>query len=76
MDNDEIARVWQEHFPKWRKDRNSDQICRHLCTVVRERVRHLAIPLGLNPDQKLQHVLNACRIPRVQFDEVSGANRP
>lgn len=75
MENDEIGQVWKEHFPKWQHDRESDEIFRHLCALLRDKAKHMTIPPGLTLDQRLQRVLDACRIPRDQFDDICGANR-
>jgi hypothetical protein len=75
MEDHDITEAWKEHFPKWRHDKVSAQTCRLLCGLLQDRVKHATTPAGITPDERLQRVLDACGVPRAQFDEVCGANR-
>jgi hypothetical protein len=75
MEDHDITEAWKEHFPKWRHDKVSAQTCRLLCGLLQDRVRHATTLAGLTPDERLQRVLDACGVPRAQFDEVCSANR-
>ena len=60
MSDDEIRQSWTEHYPNWRHDRISSQICRLLCDVIlwrarastligteASRITHLCFELGI-----------------------------
>lgn len=67
MDDQEIGRLWAEYYPKSGKNTDALQMCGIICRLIREKTR-LVITLGTGGT--LQPVLNACGIPKAEFDEV------
>ena len=67
MDEKEIGRVWAEYYPKSGKDRDALQICGIICRLIRAEIRLVFV---ISRSGKLKRVLEACGIPKADFDEV------
>jgi hypothetical protein len=67
MDDKEIGRVWAEYYPKSGKDRDALQICGIICRLIRAEIRLVFV---ISRSGKLKRVLEACGIPKADFDEV------
>ena len=68
MDNTELTRSWNEHFPKWRNNMESAHICGLLCELFQERAR--LVTIRDTDVERLHHVLETYQIPFTQFVEV------
>ena len=67
MDDKEIGRVWAEYYPKSGDNRAALQMCGMICRLIREKTR---IVLAIRMAGRLQRVLDACGIPKAEFDEI------
>jgi hypothetical protein len=67
MHDKEIGRVWAANYPKLKDNRDAAQICEKICRLIREESRFV---ISLRRSGSLQRVLDACDIPKAQFDEV------
>ena len=67
MDDKEIGRVWAEYYPKSGDDRDALQICGLICRLIRAEIRLVFV---ISRSGKLKRVLEACGIPKADFDEV------
>jgi hypothetical protein len=67
MEDKEIGRVWAEYYPKSRDNRDALQICGMICRLIREKTR---LVFFINRFGQLQCVLDACGVPKADFDEV------
>jgi len=67
MDDEEIGRVWAEYYPKSGDNRAALQMCGMICRLIREKARFV---LAIRMAGRLQRVLDACGIPKAEFDEI------
>jgi hypothetical protein len=67
MDDKEIGRVWAEYYPKSRDNGDAFQICGMICRLIREKTR---LVFSISRSGRPQRVLDACGIPKADFDEV------
>jgi hypothetical protein len=67
MGDKEIGRVWAEYYPKSRDNGDAFQICWTICSLIREKSRFV---IAIRRSGRVQRVLDACGIPKAQFDEV------
>jgi hypothetical protein len=67
MNDKEIGRVWAEYYPKSGDNRDALQICGMICRLVRAESRFGFV---ISRSGKLQRVLDACGISKVDFDEI------
>jgi hypothetical protein len=70
MKNDEMARVWREHFPTRHNDPASDQVCRLICALLLVRARHVLLLRRRNNPDKLKRALQDCQIKGSEFADV------
>ncbi|HEX9271918.1 MAG TPA: hypothetical protein VGA01_06870 [Candidatus Binatia bacterium] len=68
MADDDTKKSWAEHYPKWRKDREAEQVCLGICAVIEARARALPI-VGTDAD-RLSRVLTVAGIPAAQYHEL------
>lgn len=67
MDDKQIGRIWAEYYPKLRGNRDAVQICEVICRLIREKFRFV---ISIRKSGRLQRVIDACGIPKAQFDDV------
>ena len=67
MDDKEIGRVWAEYYPKSGNNRDALQMCGMICRLIRAETRLVFV---ISRSGKLQRVLDACGIPKADFDKV------
>jgi len=67
MDDREIGRVWAEYYPKSGGNRDARQICGIICRLIRAETK---LGFVIIRSGRLQRVLDACGISKVDFDEV------
>ena len=67
MDDNEIARIWAEYYPKSGDNRDAFKICGMICRLLRAETRRGFV---ITRSGRLQRVLDACDIPKADFDEV------
>ena len=67
MNDKEIGPVWAENYPRLRDNRNAVQICERICRLIREESR---FEISIRRSGSLQRVLDACGIPKAEFDEI------
>jgi hypothetical protein len=68
MTDDDIKKMWAEHYPSWRRDREAERVCFAICTVLEAHARALPI-VGTDAD-RLRRVLIAVGIPAAQYHEL------
>ena len=69
MDDKEIGRVWAKYYPKSKINKAALQTCGIICRVLQEKTR-LAIAVNLADRLQLQPILDACGIPKAEFDDI------
>ena len=67
MDDEEIGRAWAEYYPKSGDNRAALQICEMICRLIREKTKLVFV---ISRAGRLQRVLDACGIPKADFDDV------
>jgi hypothetical protein len=67
MDDKEMERIWALYYPRSGNNRDALQICQLICRLIREKTRFVFV---IGRAGKLQRVLDACGIPKADFDEV------
>jgi hypothetical protein len=67
MNDNEIGRIWAEYYPKSGDNRDARQICGMICRLIRAETRRGFV---ITRSGRLQRVLDACGIPKADFDEV------
>ena len=67
MDDKEIGRVWAEYYSKSADNRDARKICGMICRLIRAETR---LGFVISRSGKLQRVLDACGIPKADFDEI------
>ncbi len=67
MDDNEIGRIWSEYYPKSGAHRDALKICGMICRLLRAETRRGFV---ITRSGRLQRVLDACGIPKADFDEV------
>ena len=67
MDDEEIERVWAERYLKSGDSRDALQMCGMICRLIREKTRFV---ISIGRAGGLQRVLDACGIPKAEFDEI------
>ena len=73
MDDKEKGRIWAKFYPRSGNNRDALQICRLICRVIREETKFVVV---ISRAGKLQRVLDACGIPKADFDEVEKRIEP
>ncbi|TMA80008.1 MAG: hypothetical protein E6J74_40325 [Deltaproteobacteria bacterium] len=68
MTDDETKKSWADHYPRWRTDRDAEQVCRALCALIEMRARALSI-VGKDA-ARLRRALIAAGIPEAQYREL------
>ena len=63
----EIGGLWAKHFPKWRENQDSCQICFGICAIIEFEV---AFRDGMTHAARVNDVLEAAGIRRENFDEI------
>jgi hypothetical protein len=69
VDDKEIGRVWAKYYPKSEDNADALQTCGIICRVLQAKAR-LAITVGMADRLKQQPVLDACGIPKAEFDDI------
>jgi hypothetical protein len=67
MDDKEKGRIWAIYYPRSGNNRDGLQICQLICRLIWEETKFIFV---ISRDAKLQRVLDACGIPKSDFDEV------
>ena len=67
MNDNEIGRIWAEYYPKSGDNRDARQICGMICRLIRAETRRGFV---ITRSSRLQRVLEACGVPKADFDEV------
>jgi len=68
MMDDDIKKMWAEHYPTWRRDREAERVCFAICTVLEAHARALPV-VGTDAD-RLRRVLTAVGFPAAQYNEL------
>lgn len=66
MDDQEIARIWAENFPRRRDNALSRQLCALICRIVEQRCQHFGKP-GIDEQAKAQ-ALESFNIREWEFE--------
>ncbi len=69
MDDKEIGRLWAKYYPKSEDNGAALQTCGIICRVLQEKTR-VAITVSMTDRLQLQPILNACGIPKAEFDDI------
>jgi len=67
LSDSEIGRLWAKHFPQWRDNRDSCQICFGICAIIEFEA---ALRNGPTHIARVNDALQAAGIRPQEFDEV------
>ena len=67
MDEKQIGRVWADFYPKSSDNSDALQVCGKICRLIRAETRLVIV---ISRSGRLQQVLDACGIPKADFDAV------
>lgn len=67
MEDQEIARIWTENFPRRRENELARQLCALICRIVEQRCQYFGKP-GIDPQAKAQ-ALESLGIKEWEFEQ-------